>query len=566
MIFPYAMGMLINTSVSESSGGGYINFLVGHGKWISNQLNQIGVILFSLLSLQAIFYFLANYYFAKVSEKTVADVRLILYSKLMTLPLVFYDKNRIGDVISRISVDVSLLQNTISHSLPALFREITILLLGIVILFYISPKLTLFMLTIYPVLGIFAIWFSHHIRKFSNETQSELANSNVIVEETLQSIHTVKAFTQEYNTIHHYKVLLERLVKIGIKNAKYQGGFTALIMFGLLGPIVAVIWYGALLVASSLMSIGDLLSFMLYALFMGGSIAGLGPVISEIQKTIGASKGVLRIIAEKSELPVQAFPYQKFQSSRAIEYKNITFSYPTREAATVLEDLSFQVKLGEKIALVGHSGAGKSTIVQLLMRFYELEQGEILMDGKSIKEYDLSILRQKIGIVPQEVILFGGSIRENIAYGRFNATKEEIIKAAREANALEFIEKLPEKFETKVGERGVNLSGGQRQRLAIARVILKDPEILILDEATSALDTESENYVQAALDKLMHNRTTFIIAHRMSTIRKADTIFVLENGKIIESGNHESLMQVRGAYYKLLKLQFVDCNAAQVLA
>lgn len=484
------------------------------------------------------------------------DIRLQLYSRLVRLPMTFFDRRRTGELISRITADVSQLQDTFSTTLAELFRQVITLVAGIGFLFFNTPKLTFFMLGTFPVLILIAMFFGRFIRKLSKKTQDELAAANVIVEETLQSISTVKSFAGEAYESARYGKGLNSVVGVALTTAKYRGAFISFIIFALFGGIVAVMWYGASLVAEGQMSVGELVSFVLYTTFIGGSIAGLGDIYSQLQKAIGSSERVLEILDEEPELETGEIS-EKFEGK--IEFENVGFSYPTRPEVEVLRAVSFRVESGEKVALAGHSGAGKSTIIQLLLRFYETGKGSVRVDGRDVKDWDLKALRSKIGIVPQEVLLFGGSIRENIAYAKPGATEDEIIQAAKKANAWQFISQFPEGLETLVGERGVKLSGGQRQRVAIARAILKDPAILILDEATSSLDAESESLVQQALDELMKGRTTLIIAHRLATIRKVDRIYALSEGRIVEQGSHQELVAEKGGFYaNLVRLQFAD--------
>ena len=368
---------------------------------------------------------------------------------------------------------------------------------------------------------------------------------------------TVKSFAGEEYESNRYSKGLNKVVKVALKAAGFRGAFISFIIFALFGGIVAVMWYGASLVAQGVMSVGDLVSFVLYTTFIGGSIAGLGDIYSQIQKAIGSSERVLEIMDEAPE--VSTADYQQVPADGHIQFDQVRFNYPTRPEIEVLKSVSFTIRPGEKVALAGHSGAGKSTIIQLLLKFYPVSSGSIEVDGKELQYWNLKQLRSNIGIVPQEVLLFGGSIKENIAYAKPDATEDEIIEAAKKANAWQFISKFPEALETKVGERGIKLSGGQRQRVAIARAILKDPAILILDEATSSLDAESEALVQEALDELMKNRTTIIIAHRLATIRKVDRIYVLNEGRIVEEGSHEDLARQHEGYYaNLVKLQFAE--------
>ncbi len=543
LTFPYVAGKLIDAASGET--------------WLFTGLNGIAFILLGILLVQSVFSFFRVWLFAKVSERSMRDIRMALYGKLVQLPMTFFDKRRTGELISRITADVSLLQDSFSTTLAELFRQITTLIAGIIFLMVTTPQLTLFMLATFPVLVVLAMVFGKFIRKLSKQTQDELAAANVIVEETLQSIMTVKSFTGEEFESNRYRTGLNRVVQVALKAAGFRGAFISFIIFALFGGIVAVMWYGATLVAEGTMSVGDLVSFVLYTTFIGGSIAGLGDIYGQIQKAIGSSERVLEILGEEPE--VSTADFQQVPVQGHIEFERVGFHYPTRPEVEVLKDINFSVKAGDKVALAGHSGAGKSTLIQLLLKFYNTEKGKISIDGKPIQTWNLKQLRSSIGIVPQEVLLFGGSIRENIAYAKPDATEDEIIMAAKKANAWQFISQFPEGLETKVGERGVKLSGGQRQRVAIARAILKDPAILVLDEATSSLDAESESLVQQALDELMKNRTTIIIAHRLATIRKVDKIYVLKEGKIVEEGTHDDLaLKEEGFYANLVKLQFAE--------
>lgn len=542
LTFPFVAGKLIDTAQGST--------------WIVNDVNSIALILIGILAVQSIFSFFRVWLFALVSERSMRDIRQQLYSRLVRLPMTFFDKRRTGELISRITADVSQLQDTFSTTLAELFRQIVTLVAGIGFLLFNTPKLTVFMLGTFPVLILIAMFFGRFIRKLSKKTQDELAAANVIVEETLQSISTVKSFVGESYESARYGRGLNAVVGVALTTAKYRGAFISFIIFALFGGIVAVMWYGASLVAEGQMSVGELVSFVLYTTFIGGSIAGLGDIYSQLQKAIGSSERVLEIMDEEPEAE-NGESSQKFEGK--IEFSEVGFRYPTRPEVEVLKNVSFQVEPGGKVALAGHSGAGKSTIIQLLLRFYETEKGVIRIDGRDVKDWDLKVLRSKIGIVPQEVLLFGGSIRENIAYAKPHATEEEIILAAKKANAWQFISQFPDGLGTLVGERGVKLSGGQRQRVAIARAILKDPAILILDEATSSLDAESEFLVQQALDELMKGRTTLIIAHRLATIRKVDRIYALSEGKIVEQGSHKELIADEGGFYaNLVRLQFAD--------
>ncbi len=540
--------------------GELIDVASGNGSWVSDSLQVIALCLLGIFLVQSIFSFIRVYYFAQVNEKAMADIRLALYGRLISMPLSFFDTQRTGELISRLTSDVSLLQSTFSVTLAEFLRQIATLLIGTLVILYMAPSLTVFMLATFPLLIVLAVFFGKYIRKLSKKTQDELAVSNIIVEETLQAIHAVKSFTNELFEIKKYNASLTQVVRTALRAAVFRGLFISFIVFVLFGGIVAVIWYGASLVEAGTITVGELISFILYTTLIGGSIAGLGDLYGQLQKAVGASERVLTILGEKGELNPQDYYKSQppVQIKGDIAFQNVRFAYPTRKDMEVLQDISFEISTGEKVALVGHSGAGKSTIIQLLLRFYAIDEGSIQVDGESIYSYDLTEYRKHIGIVPQEVILFGGSIEENIAYGRPGASFEEIREAARLANALDFIESFPEGFQTLVGERGVKLSGGQRQRIAIARAILKNPKILILDEATNALDAESESLVQQALSRLMENRTTIIIAHRLATIRKVDRIYVIKEGQIAESGSHEELYGLSGDYSNLVKLQLEE--------
>lgn len=522
----------------------------------SYTINQVVLVLIGILILQSLFSFGRIYFFSIVSEKSMADIRRTVYSKIVSLPISFFEQRRVGELMSRITADVQALQDVLSFTLAELFRSLATVIVGIIIICFISWKLTIFMLATFPVAIVVAMVFGRYIRKLSKIAQDELASANVIVEETLQSINVVKAFTNEALEVNRYGNALSKVIAAALKAGRFRGGFVSFIIFALFGGIVGVVWYGALLVQSGEMPFSELMTFIFYTMFIGGSIGGLGDMYAQIQKTLGASERLLEILDEKSEVEIK--PISSLVPIYGnISFENVAFSYPTRPDMAVLKDISLDVSAGRKIALVGYSGAGKSTVVQLLMRYYQPQGGRIMVDGQNIQTFDITAYRQNIAVVPQEVMLFGGTIRENIAYGKPDATEKEIMEAARKANALEFISSFPEQMETIVGERGVKLSGGQRQRIAIARAILKDPKILILDEATSSLDAESEKLVQEALDGLMENRTTIIIAHRLATVRNVDCIYVIKDGIILETGTHEELvLNENGLYAGLIKLQF----------
>ncbi len=542
LIFPYLTGKMVDAATGEAN-------------WWLDDINKIALGLIGIIVLQSIFSYLRVYLFAIVSQKTMANVRQTLYNKIITLPTTFFESRRTGELISRITADVEQIQSVVSTGLAEFFRQIATLIVGICIIFYTSPKLTLMMLSVVPVLVIAAIVFGKYIKKLAKKTQDEVALSNVIVEEAIQSIQIIKSFTNELFEIFKYKQAQNQIVSIALRTAKYRAAFIAFIIFGLFSAIVLVLWYGAQLILANEITIGDLTSFLIYTTFIGGSIGGLGDVYAQIQKAIGASERIKEILNEEEELDLTE-QIDPVELTGKITFNKVQFYYPTRTDVTVLNNVSFEIESGQRIAFVGPSGAGKSTIVQLIMRFYNPNMGEIKIDDTNICNYNIQALRKNIAIVPQETILFGGTIKENILYGNTNAGDEAVKDAADKAYVTEFVERFPDGFDTMIGEKGIKLSGGQRQRIAIARAILKNPAILILDEATSSLDAASEKLVQQALDNLMTGRTSIIIAHRLSTIRKADHIYVLKNGKIVEKGNHEELIEKEnGLYNELSKLQ-----------
>ncbi len=520
------------------------------------QINEVTIFFFLVLIIQAILSFFRIYTFAQVSEKAMRDVRQTLYSKIITMPIFHFEKRRVGELMSRITSDITQLQDVLSITLAEFFRQVFTLVGGIALITYLSWKLTLFMLATFPVLVIAAIIFGKFIRKISKKSQDELAATNIIVEETFQSIQAVKSFTNESYEVNRYTSSLNRVIEAALKAATMRGAFVSFVIFALFGGIVGVVWYGASLVAEGDMILADLLTFIFYTAFIGGSVGGLGDIYAQLQKTIGSSDRILEILQDPSEIDLK-----KEENPNPIEFGKISiedlhFTYPSRPTVEVLKGISITIEPGQKIAIVGTSGTGKSTLAQLMMRFYEPNAGQIKLNGRDIQEYTISTWRRMLALVPQEVLLFGGTIKENIAYGKPGASNEEIEHAAEQAYAKEFIESFPEKWDTMVGERGVKLSGGQRQRIAIARAILRNPKFLILDEATSALDSESEKSVQSALEELMKNRTSLIIAHRLSTIRSADQIIVMEEGRIMEQGNHDALMKIKnGVYRNMVTLQ-----------
>jgi ATP-binding cassette subfamily B protein len=479
--------------------------------------------------------------------------------------MAFFAQRRVGELASRLSADLSQISSALVGTIPQFFSQMATLVGGCILILLTSVKLTLCMLCSVPPLIVVAVLFGRWMRRVSREAQDKLADSNVIVEESLQGILNVKAFTNERFELRRYRDSLHTYVTAVLRGARYRASFGAFITFALFGGVVIVLWYGAHLVQDGGLTAGELTRFMLYTMFVGGAMGSFAALYSQIQQTLGATQRVRELLQEKpEELEIAepaATPSTNGQAASRLRgevtFDQVTFSYPSRKELSVLRQVTLTARAGERIALVGPSGAGKSTLVSLLLRLYDPNSGRILIDGRDAREYDLEELRRHIAIVPQDVMLFGGSIAENIAYGKPGASESEVMEAARQANAHDFIVSFPEGYQTRVGERGIQLSGGQRQRVAIARAILKNPAILILDEATSSLDSESESLIQQALESLMKGRTSIIIAHRLATVRAADQIFVLKEGELVESGTHAELVErENGVYRTLSEMQF----------
>ena len=536
MVFPYLIGLMIDVAQGKSE----INF----------SLQEIGWVLVVVLILQGAISYSRVLLFANVSERGIADIRKNLYLRMISLPITFFEENKVGDLISRLTADVEKLYSTFSITLAEFLRQIIILVVGILFLAITTPRLSLIMLLTVPVVVVSAIFFGRYIRKLSKERQKKLADSNSLLSESLQTIQIVKAFVNEIFEKNRYSVSIGEVVKVALKYASGRAAFSVFIITILFGALFFIIWQGAVMVQNGTISAGNLVSFVTYTFIIGGSIASLGNFYPEILGALGATERVREILQTESEIKLhEREDYDPIQLNGNIQFENVAFHYPTRTDIPVLKGVDMDIKAGQKVALVGPSGVGKSTIIQLLLRFYNITGGDIKIDGKSIYEQDIRALRNNMALVPQEVILFGGTIKENILYGNDQASDEEVIDAAKKSNSWEFIQSFPEGLDTIVGERGIKLSGGQRQRIAIARAILKNPAILLLDEATSSLDSESEKVVQDALNKLMEGRTSIIIAHRLTTIREVDCIFVLDSGKIAEKGTHDELLSKENGLY-----------------
>ncbi len=519
-------------------------------------INEAIAALVVIFLIQAIATGLRHVLFSVAGERVVARLRVGLYENLTRQEIAFFDEHRTGELTNRLAADTTVLQDTVTTDIAAGLRLFASVAGGLLFLIYTSPTLTLVMLSVIPpvVLGAFA--YGRRVRKLSYAVQDALARGSEVAEETLAGIRTVRAFAAEKAEVERYGNAVFAAFDLARKQARTAGVFMGVASFASYGAAALVLWYGGHLVSTAALTIGELTSFLVYTLLVALSLGGLSDLWADLNKAGGAATRVFELLDRKAEIPLSGGDTLPGLAGK-LELRGVHFSYPTRPDAPVLREVDLTMRPGEVVALVGSSGAGKSTIAALMMRFYDPDQGEIFLDGRPLRELDPEWLRQQIGIVSQEPLLFSTSIAENIRYGRAGATDEEIRTAARAANAHAFIQKFPDGYETLVGERGVQLSGGQKQRVAIARAVLKDPRLLVLDEATSALDAESEHLVKEALDRIREGRTTLIIAHRLSTVRDADRVLVMDGGRIVQNGEHAVLMGQEGLYRRLIERQFV---------
>jgi len=549
LLFPGLLGQLVDAAKGNAAAQ----------QQLFADIDKVAMTLFAVFLGQAVFGYFRIVVFNRVTTDMLNTLRTDTYEHLLRLPMIFFAKNRVGELNSRISADVSMVQEALTSNLAELVRQVITVAAGVVLLATVSWELTLTMLSVIPVVALVAVFFGRFVTKLSKQVQDKIAETSVIVDETLQGIQNVKAFANERWEALRYGRVVGEVRLLALKSGRWQGAFVSFIILCMFGAIVLVIWRGVRLMALGEISTGELVTFIMYSIFIGASIGGLPEVINRMLKAIGASERLMDLQDEAPEPVSLAAKGEPLVLQGAVRFEQVSFHYSTRSDITVLQDVSFDVRPGERVALVGPSGAGKSTVASLALRFYDPVSGRVTIDGKDARDYDLTALRDRMAIVPQEVLLFGGTIRENIAYGKPDAPADTIEAAARKANAHEFITSFPQGYETVVGERGIQLSGGQRQRIAIARAVLKDPAILILDEATSALDSESERLVQDALDQLMKGRTSIVIAHRLSTVRDADRILVLDKGRVLESGTHDELISdVGGLYHSLSRLQLAN--------
>jgi subfamily B ATP-binding cassette protein MsbA len=516
-------------------------------------MNSLTLSIAGLFLLQLVFTTAHNYLFDLTEKRAITDFRIKLFRHLHTLSLSFFVKRRTGEIVSRMTNDITTIENIVTDLPATLLQQSIRLFGGIIIITYMNWKLTGLILVLAPILVVFARTFGRKLKKLSTEIQDKLAVSTTILEENISCIQVVKSFVREKLENERFSDALEDSYQSAKKRVIISSFFGPSIGFIAFSTSLILLWYGGREVILGAISPGELIAFILYATIIAGPMGSFARLYARVQEGIGASKRVFEILDMKGEVRDTPGAKPIPELTGKVEFDNVHFHY--REDQEIIKGINFSVEPGQTVALVGPSGAGKSTLVQLLHRFYDPVSGEIRIDGIPLESVQLTSYWRQIGIVPQETILFGGTILENIEYAKPGITKEELIKAAKAANAHNFIMECPDGYETVVGEKGIRLSAGQRQRIAIARAILKNPHILILDEATSALDNESELLIQDALERLMEGRTSFIIAHRLSTIHNADRIIVMDRGQIIESGTHAQLMEKEGLYHKLYTLK-----------
>ncbi len=519
-------------------------------------LNQITLILIAIFLLQSVFYFIRAYLLSFIGERVMADLRIRLFSHLQTLSLSFYNDRRTGELVSRLTNDVSTVRSLVTSDISTALSQVLTFIGALVLIVITDWRLTLFMFALIPVVFLIAALFGRRLRALSSMVQDQLAAATTVLEEALGGVRVVQSFVREKYEINRFRENIEKTFSLAMSRTRISAMFGPLISFMGFAAVVSIFWFGGHEVLAGRLTAGQLFMFLVLTLTIAGSIGQFSGLWTGLQETLGATRRLFEILDTQSDIVERADAAALSQAQGRIELSHVTFAYQDEPGSTILSDVSLDIQPGEVIALVGPSGAGKTTLVNLIPRFFDPQQGSICIDGQDLRDLQVSSLRSQIGIVPQETLLFGSTVRENILYGRLDATQAEVEEAARSANADEFIRQMPKGYDTIVGERGVKLSGGQRQRIAIARAILKNPRILLLDEATSSLDSESEGQVQEALERLMAARTSIVIAHRLSTIQNADRIAVLDAGRIVEVGTHADLLAAGGMYAHLHNLQF----------
>jgi subfamily B ATP-binding cassette protein MsbA len=542
LVFPAIMGDLVDSALGTERGD-------------TSSLDRIALFLVGIFLLQAGFNFVRSYFLSAMGEAVVADLRISVYEHLMTLPVRFFDARKTGEITSRLTSDVAVVQNTVSNSLAAAMAQTITLIGGVALLFVISVRLSVAVLAFLPIIIVAAAVFGRRLRRISTEFQDRVAEANAGAEESIAAVRVVKWFSAEDVERARYGDAVRASYRTALRRARLRALFTSSVSFVAFSTLAFVIWQGGRQVLQEQLTAGDLVAFLIYTLTVAGAIGTFTGLYSQLQEALGASKRIFELLDERSDLEESDAPHRPERVEGRVVFDGVSFEYADRDI-DVLEHVDLEAAPGQVVAIVGPSGAGKSTLVQLIPRFFDVGRGAIIIDGIDVRDRSLSELRASMAAVPQETQLFSGSIAENLRVGKPGATDEDLLIAATAANAHEFIRAFPDGYATIVGERGIKLSGGQRQRIAIARALLKDPRILILDEATSSLDSEAEAVVQQALETLMEGRTTFVIAHRLSTVRNADRILVLESGRIVQEGTHDELMTAGGLYRDLYEAQF----------
>jgi subfamily B ATP-binding cassette protein MsbA len=519
-------------------------------------LDRIALGLVALFTVQSVLNYAQTYLLSATGERAVAGLRRELFARLLEMPPGFFAERRTGELTSRLTTDIGLLQGVLSHQIAEFSRQALTLVGAIILLTLNQPQLTLTALGVVPLIVASAIFFGRRLRKISTGVQDQVAAANAVAEEAFSQIRTVQSFVQEQAERHRYAERIARSVRAALGRAHVRGIFFGVLTFTTFSGIVIVLWQGGRLVLENQLTAGELVQFLLYTIYIAAAIGALASFFSAYQEAVGAAERVFEIIEAKPAIADAPSPAPLPRPVRgSVAFEDVSFRY-TETGPWILRQVSLRVAPGEIVAIVGPSGAGKTTLVSLLPRFWDVTDGAILLDDLDVRSVRLSELRRAIGIVPQEPALFSGTVADNIAYARPDASREEVEAAARAAHAHEFVQQLPEGYETVVGERGVKLSGGQRQRVAIARAVLKNPAVLILDEATSSLDNESERLIEDALARLLVGRTTLIIAHRLTTVQRADRLVVLDRGRIVEEGTHAHLLATGGLYARLYQRQF----------